>query len=137
MTDAEKTEAPDHFWNPVDKAASSGTGSDSDRNERAKGRGRGAGKGGRAPKILGCRYINNREECPHGEQCHFKWAHRRPPMQDPVEFDRRPLHDRRTTTPGPSIVEDTSDYGTSGSAASSSGSKMFKGTRGVKPTFAE
>jgi hypothetical protein len=137
LTVEERKQVPESFWNPPDKSASSGQESDSAANERTpKGRGRGAVGRGRGPKILGCRYINNREECPHGDRCNFVWAHGKPPMGPAGEWDRRPRN-RGPAAPGPTIVEETSDQGASAGAASSSASEASGPPRGSKPSMPE
>jgi hypothetical protein len=137
LTVEERKQILESFWNPPDKSASSGQESDSAANERTpKGRGRGAVGRGRGPKILGCRYINNGEERPHGDRCNFVWAHGKPPMGPPMAWDRRPRN-RGPAMPGPTIVEETSDQGASTGAASSSASEASGPPCGSKPTMLE
>jgi hypothetical protein len=79
MIDEEKAKVPDSFWSKGRKGASKGQGSDTEGSENGKGKdneNRGKAKGeGKGPKIVGCRYTNNGEPCPHGEKCHWAWAH--------------------------------------------------------------
>jgi hypothetical protein len=73
MTDEERAKVPDSFWRKGRKGASKGQGSDTEGNESGKGGGndnRGKVKGeGKGPKIVGCRYTNIGEVCPHGDKC--------------------------------------------------------------------
>jgi hypothetical protein len=133
---------PDSFWAKGRKGASNGQGSDSEGNVHEKGGGadnRSKSKGeGKGPKILGCRYINVGEVCPHGEKCRYTWAHSLAPQGPPVEFDRRPVRERRNNTPGPIVKEEISDNASIGSAASSSGSEgSEQALRGTKPKMSE
>jgi hypothetical protein len=139
VTEEERAKVPDSFWNKGRKETSNGQGSDTDGNESAKGGGadnrskvKGEGKG---PKIVGCRYVNVGEVCPHGEKCRYKWARDKPPLGPPIEFDRRPVRERRKDTPGPIAKEEISDNDLIGSAASSSGSAGAE--RGFEPKMSE
>jgi hypothetical protein len=142
MTDEETARALDSFWATGRKGTSNGRSSDSEGNAREKGGGadnRSKGEGeGEGPKIMGCRYINVGKECLHGEKCNYKWARSLPPQGPPVEFDRRPVRERRINTLGPIITEETSDNDSGGSVASSSGSEgSGQALRGAKPKLSE